>query len=241
MMIVLFALGERLAAHVQFGRESHTFALAEVPLVIGLFSTDPGRLISLRLIGTGLVLLLHRRQTGVKLLFNLALFSLETCVASLVFHGGLDGRPLSGIHGMSTVFLAITASHVLGLAAVTTAISLDEGRFHWRIVWRMALDSSFATAANTSLGLVAMTVLVNDRPVAWLLLTVVAMQFMAYRAYESLRRQHEALQALHRFTRNVGDPAKVGSVIAAVLTQTRELLKAERAELLPNRAGGRRP
>ena len=54
---------------------------------------------------------------------------------------------------------------------------------------------------------------------------------MAYRAYASLREQHERLGRLHHFTRVVARSERSGAVAATILTQTQELLRAERAEL----------
>jgi hypothetical protein len=47
-------------------------------------------------------------------------------------------------------------------------------------------------------------VLIHYRQVAWLLLVVTGILFLAYRAYASLREQHEWLDRLHRFSRVVG-------------------------------------
>jgi diguanylate cyclase (GGDEF)-like protein len=81
-------------------------------------------------------------------------------------------------------------------------------------------------------------VLVHNRQVAWLLLVVTGILFLAYRAYASLREQHEWLDRLHTFSRVVGGPEQSGAVVAAaILAQARDLLRAERAELTLFTAG----
>ncbi|HEV2824489.1 MAG TPA: GAF domain-containing protein [Actinomycetota bacterium] len=84
---------------------------------------------------------------------------------------------------------------------------------------------------NTSLALIAVAVLATNRQIAWLMLVVAAVLFLAYRAYASLREQHEQLGRLHHFTRVVTQTERAGDVAATILTETRELLRAERAEL----------
>ena len=84
---------------------------------------------------------------------------------------------------------------------------------------------------NTSLALIAVAVLATNRQIAWLMLVVAAVLFLAYRAYASLREQHEQLDRLHHFTRVVTQTERAGDVAVTILTETRELLRAERAEL----------
>jgi threonine/homoserine/homoserine lactone efflux protein len=59
-----------------------------------------------------------------------------------------------------------------------------------------------AAGTTGSLALVAVVVLRHDRQAAWLLLVVAGTLFLAYRAYASLREQHERLR---RFARVVAD------------------------------------
>src|SRR2546422_8547235 len=47
----LFYITERFVVHVQFRRESETFSLSEIPLVIGLFFATPAALLSAQLAG----------------------------------------------------------------------------------------------------------------------------------------------------------------------------------------------
>jgi diguanylate cyclase (GGDEF)-like protein len=231
-LAVLFAAAVVFRVHLEFRREVHSITLMEVPLVLGLYVTGPTGLVLARLVGSAAALLLHSRQTGLKLLFNLCLFLLETCVAGLVFWGLLAGRQPAGTLGIGATFAAVLAADLLSAVLVMSAISLQEGAVQWGMVVQALVTGAVAALTNTSLALVATVVVLHDRQVAWLLLVLAAILFLAYRAYASLREQHERLRLLHQFTRVVGRAEQSALVSAAILSETRELLHAERAEII---------
>jgi diguanylate cyclase (GGDEF)-like protein len=237
-LAVMFAATVILRVHLQFRREVHSVTMTEIPLVLGLYLVDPVGLLLARLVGGSAAIVLHARQTGRKLLFNVGLFLLEACVASLLFAGLLDGRKPAGTVGMAATFGSVLAADLLSAVLVMAAISLQEGVARWGQIGQVLLVGMVAAATNTSLALVAVVALVHDRQTAWLLLLVAGVLFLAYRAYASLREQHQRLRLLHQFTRMVGRSDDSGSVMAAILAQTCDLLRAERAEITMLARGG---
>src|SRR5205085_8011396 len=75
LLIVIFYAVEANVVHIHFQREAHSFSLSEIPLVLGLFFVSPTHLIIAQLIGAGSALLIHRRQSPLKLAFNLSQFA----------------------------------------------------------------------------------------------------------------------------------------------------------------------
>ena len=74
LLLPLFALAEVAVLHVPTSRGgAHTHSLRELPNVLGLAFLAPTAYLLAHLAGTGAALLLHRRQRGTKLAFNLAL------------------------------------------------------------------------------------------------------------------------------------------------------------------------
>jgi diguanylate cyclase (GGDEF)-like protein len=237
VLAALFAASVVLRVHLQFRREVHSVTLMEVPLVLGLHFLDPAGLVLARMAGSVPALVVHSRQRGRKLLFNVALFAFEACVAGLVFAWLLAGRAPDGTAGLVATFGAVLSTDLLSAALVIAAISLQEGALD-RAATRQALASgTVAALTNTSLALITVAVLEADRQVAWLLLILAAVLFTAYRAYASLREQHERLGRLHHFTRVVARSERSGAVAATILAQTQELLRAGRAELTLFRDG----
>jgi diguanylate cyclase (GGDEF)-like protein len=231
LLAVLFAAAGLTRVHIQFRREVHSVTLLELPLVLGLHLVDPLGLVAAQSAGSVAALVLGSRQTGRKLAFNLALSLLEACLASVVFAAVLAGRGPGGTRGLVATFAAVLATDLASAALVLAAIRLNDGAVAGRDVVQTLLTGAVAAVTTSSLALVAVVVLRHDRQVAWLLLVVAGILFLAYRAYASLREQHERLRRLHRFTRMVSRSEQSGTVSATILAQARELLRAERAEL----------
>src|SRR5207248_7270407 len=71
----------------------------------------------------------------------------------------------------------------------------------------------------------------QDVRAAWLLLVVATIMLTGYRAYTSLSQRYASLELLYGFTRTVGRSLQTDVVITSMLTQTRDLLRAEVAEI----------
>jgi diguanylate cyclase (GGDEF)-like protein len=237
LLAALIAAAVLLEVHIQFRREVHSVNLVELPLVLGLHLVGPVGLVTAQLGGSLLALVVGSRQTGRKLAFNLSLALLEACVASVVFAAVLDGRAPDGTIGMVATFSAVLATDLVSAALVLAAIRLNDGAVARRDVLQTLLTGAVAAVTTSSLALVAVVVLRHDRQVAWLLVVVAGILFLAYRAYASLREQHERLRRLHRFARMLGRSEQSGTATATVLAQARELLRAELAELTLFTAG----
>jgi diguanylate cyclase (GGDEF)-like protein len=230
-LAIAFAVAESLLVHVHFGREAQSFSLAEIPLVIGLAFTGPVGLVAGRLLGCAFALIFWRRQTPIKVAFNLSLFALEICVAlplyNLILHGGSRVEPA----GWIAAFVATAVAGMLGTVAVVGAIAIHQ-RAMPPIKFREILLPSVATMSNTSLALLAVTVMHIDPRAFWLLLQVTALLLLAYRAYTILRQKHESLELLHMFTQVVGGALDAGSTTGALLEQVRQLLRADTAQII---------
>jgi hypothetical protein len=240
VLAALFAAAVILRVQVQTDRDVHSITLVELPLVLGLFLVDPLGLVVARVAGSVPALLQAwlaqqkpaARRPGRRPLFDTSLALLEASVAVVVFDTVLGGDDPRGTPGMVATFTAVLAADLLSATLVMTAARLQDGVVGWRPVIRALVTGAVAAITTTSLALVAVVVLIHNRQVAWLLLVVTGILFLAYRAYASLREQHEWLDRLHRFSRVVGGSEQSGAVVAAaILAQARDLLRAERAEL----------
>ena len=83
--VAAFALAEVGVLHFSVRSQAVTVSLAEFPLVIGFYFADPSALVLAQLVGSAVALVLVRRQTPARLAFNLALFSLSSSLAIVVF------------------------------------------------------------------------------------------------------------------------------------------------------------
>jgi hypothetical protein len=227
VLAALFGASVILRIHLQFRREVHSVTLMELPLVLGLHFVDPLGLVLARLAGSVPALVIHSRQRGSKLLFNTGLFSLEAGVAALVFSWLLAGQAPAGTAGLAATFGAVLATDLLSAGLVIAAISLQEGALERAAAWQAMAGGAAAAVVNTSLALIAVAILATDRQVAWLLLVLAGVLFVAYRAYASLRDQYERSSRLHQFSRVVARSERLGAVTATILAETQVLLRAE--------------
>ena len=124
-LAVGFGLAEIFVVHVEFRRDAHSVSLSEIPLVLGLFFAPPAQLVLAQFVGAGVALAFHRRQSLLKLTFNLGHFFVETCLAVLIFHSltDLGHAPESG--EWSAAFVATLVTTVVGVVSVFVAISLS--------------------------------------------------------------------------------------------------------------------
>src|SRR3954449_53331 len=80
-----FAAAEAFPVHVQVKKDSHSFSISDLVLAAGLVLTIPSHLVVAQVVGQAAALLLHRRQRGLKLAFNTALFAMTGSVATPVY------------------------------------------------------------------------------------------------------------------------------------------------------------
>src|SRR5215203_2557748 len=122
-----FLAAERCVVHLHFRRSAHSFSLGDLPLVFGLLFASPIDLVVAGLIGPIIVLLIDRRLPAIKVVFNIAQFTLTTCLAVIVFH--VLASTVDGFGPASWVFalIACQASALVTVLLIGSAISPSEG------------------------------------------------------------------------------------------------------------------
>jgi diguanylate cyclase (GGDEF)-like protein len=235
----LFYLTEAKVVHLHFGRSAHSFSMSEIPVVYGIFFFSPAEFIVARLIGAGLALVISRKQRSAKLGFNLSQFLLCSVVAlGVVRLLVVPGAPF-GPRDWPTAFLATSAENMVGVFAVTAAISLAEGAPQHARIPRMLLMGAVVSLTNTSLALLLITVLFVEPAASLLFAVPIIAVFVAYRAYVSERQQHEGLEMLYESTRILQRSPQIDQALVSLLDHARKMFRAEVAEvsLLPQVEG----
>jgi diguanylate cyclase (GGDEF)-like protein len=224
-----FAAGEVLVVHWQWKRDAHSFSMGDLVLAVGLFLATPVQLVTAMALGAGAALLLHRRQTGVKLVFNMAEYALGSSVALVVFHS------LSSLFGSNldwlAALLAVLAATLTADAAIFGIMIILEGRVDVQQLWELlGLSVPFALG-SAGMGLVVARTVVND-PAALALLTLPTLLIVvAYRAYTGAKEQQDNLRLLHEVTSllHAGDTQEA---LGDFLDSVRSAFRAEMAELV---------
>jgi len=236
LLAIMFALVELVVLHAQVRHQAQSLSLCELPLVLGLFFAAPDDLVLARVLGPFFVLLLHCRQSPVKLLFNTALLTANAIVAVAVFHA-LQSDFEHVLDTWVAVYAAVLASGTLDAVATTLVIGAFEGRLAWRQLVREPLAEAPRALGVASVALVAAYALTLTPLAAVPLAVSGGLILVAFRAYASLHDRHVALERVYRFTQVVSNDGEVDEVLRSVLVEARELLHADGAFVLVTPAG----
>lgn len=231
MLAIGFALGEILVFHIEVRREAITFPLSELPLLLGLFFASPYALLVGRVLGSLLVVVFHERQSPRKVVLNLATFLIDGTTAVVVFHSLSSSGQVLHPGSWMAAWAAVIAAGSVSFIVVTLAM-------HWHgaplALTSMIIATSVTAVTNTALGVVA-AVLLASHPFALIPLCLIsATVVVAYRGYASLRQRYSSLRLLYEFTRLVSGAKRPDDVLASMLGEARELLRAERAAIVVN-------
>jgi diguanylate cyclase (GGDEF)-like protein len=236
-LIPLFFGAEVFVVHIQFRRDAHSFSLSELPLVAGLFFAPPVVVVLSMVAGTALALMIHRRQSPLKIAFNLANFTVAASVAAYLFMRLVDHHNALSALSFLGVLVAILAGGVIQSLVILTAISFSEGRID---VAGIASTFGFAEAAtlvNTCLALIGVRLIWENPAELWLLAVPTIGVFVAYRFYVAEREKRDQVDFLYQSSKQLQRTEAVDESVAALLGKSCEVFRAELAEItfLPTR------
>jgi diguanylate cyclase (GGDEF)-like protein len=236
-----FAAAERWVVHLHFRRSTHSLSLGELPLVAGLLFLPAHELVIAGLVGSSVALAFDREIPTFKAFFNLAQFTLGTCVALFVVEGFVTVRdPLDPIVWLA-VFGAVSAATLMADICVGAAVTIAEGRLEPQQRIDMLLTNWTVALSNTCLAL-AIAAVVSAQPEGGLLLVPPTVLLMAaYRAYLSERRRNAELEFLYEATRTLSRSSEIVPELEALLARTASAFRVGAVDLVlfsaePNRS-----
>lgn len=199
-MAGLFFLGELAVVHFRLRRDAHSFSISEIATVLGLYLAGPVSIVIGQLLGGVAALLVGRRQRGIRVAFNGAVFALQTVVVALVFHLLVD--PSNPLGGAGAVGAWLGGLMALGVATVliTMAIRITGGTVASDEIAEVLRFGALGTTMNVGLGLVAITIIWERPQSAWLAAVPVGLLFVAFRGYMGQRDQRSRTEALYDLT-----------------------------------------
>jgi diguanylate cyclase (GGDEF)-like protein len=231
-LAAVFAMAEAWVVHFHFRRSSHSFSLGELPLVFGLLFLSPHELLAASVIGSSIPLFLDREIPAVKVFFNIAQFTLGTCVAIAVFEHLAPSRDALTPEVWSATLIAVFATAAVADLTIGAAIGLAEGRLSLGTRLEMLAINWGVASVNGCLALSAATVYAVAPAAALFLLLPAAMLIFAYRAYMSERRRHTELEFLHEATNALSRSPEIVPELEVLLERTRKAFRTEVAELV---------
>ena len=228
----LFAVAEVMVVHVQLGRDSHTFSLSEIPLILATFLLSPGAALAAAVVGHGLALVVYRHQRSLKLVFNLSRVAIEVMVSVSILRALATTGFLPTSRDLLAAFVAAMAASMVGGALVSLAIVASQGPMPRGALRGNIVVSVIGTSAAGSLGLLAVVLTRADPEVVWLLGLPMIGGYILYNALARSRRQAESLQFLFEAGQLLHENSNFDDAIVSLLERTRDALRCEVAELV---------
>jgi len=237
VLMPLFCAAEVFVVHIQFRRDAQSFSLSELPLIVGLFFASPLVVVLCNIAGTAVALAFYRRQSPLKLAFNLANFAVANSVAALLFVHLVDHHDPLSTTSFLGVLVAILVAGVLQSAVILTAISFSEGHLDPAGVASTFGFALAATGVNTCLALLGVRLIWYNVYELWLLAVPTIGVFVAYRFYVAEREKRGQVDFLYQSTKDLQRNEAVDEAVAGLLKKACEVFRAERAEItfLPTR------
>ena len=232
VLALLAAVAEVCVVHIHYHREAHSFSLREMVLVIALFSASPVHMVLAQTTGSALALVSHRRQSPMKLIFNLGLIAVESAVAALLFRLAVDGHDAAGPAGWIGTLGSVALVTLLSGTVIVVTISLAEGHSLLKQWPQMAAFAMAGAIANSSMGLAGVMLFLGDARAIALLLPPSIVLLGAYRAYTGERIRKERVETLYRSTHELQRSPDLAAAASVVLSHAAEMTRAEFAEVV---------
>ena len=232
LLTVAFATAELKVVQVHFRRETHSFSLSEFPAVIGFFFLSPFDYVLALLVGSSVAFLIGGQQRIEKFIFNLANFALVAVVELTVLYTISDVNGQPHLVDWLAAFAATLSATILSALTIATVITISGGAPQFEKLPEMIQFGSMVAFANTSLALLAVSVMWIDPVLLWLLVLPLAIVFLAYQAYVSEREKHERLELLYQSSRILQHSPELDSTLVALLGHARTMFRAELAEVI---------
>jgi len=229
VVTLMFLASEIFIVDVEFRHESQILTFTTVPLVVGLMVLPPAVVLAARLVTMVVLYAGVQRQPSFKLALNTVTAALDVVIVTAIISLGPDGD--FGPSHWLVVFAAVVAGDTFSGLTTTAAISCFQGRWE-RGAFRDLLLGTVGAAVDVAVAVVAVTLIDDGEPAALVLLAVGAFVVAILRAYARIRTRYRALELLDRFTRAVGESVTDGSAVGRLLSESADILHADRSWLI---------
>lgn len=228
---LLFFAGESMVVHLQLRRDAYSYSLTEVAMILCLFFAEPTTVVLGQFLGATAALTFVRRQSLLKLIFNVAHYCFEACLAVLLFDAFvMASSPLEPMTWVRVVMSIVLTSTVSTLS-VALAIALSGSQLDPRATLRGLAYGLVLMGTNVSLALLGVNILWIQPNAAVLLAVPTLVLFVSYRAYIAQREKRESVELLYESSRSVQRSSTSEQAIMTLLSQARQMFRAEVAQL----------
>ncbi len=231
-IVVGFVLAEFLSVEIESRSEAHSVNFVELVYVAALVFGSPSNVVLGRAIAMFVRMGVLRRQSINKLAVNVTMAGAEAVAACLVFFPLLGHRSPVEPSGWVVLYLSMAAAFCVSTLLVTAAITILSGFPGREMIRQVASVGSLVAMANTTLGIAIVGSLWDRSYSGLLVVAVIGVLYVLYRAYTKLTERHKSLETLHDFTRGLSGSLEMHELERAVVEGARSILRAEQGALL---------
>lgn len=230
-LFALFFGAEFALIHVEFRQQAYSYALAGIPLALGLAICDVRVVVGARVVGS-LLAFIVQRPTAVKIAYNTAAYAFEAAAAGFAIHRvGAHPQALTLPH-VVRFYIVMAALDIVMTGLVLVVIRLHQGTVTRKTIVDVAAPVIPFSVASSALAF-AVLLLTRFGSVGYCLLALLLIcGSLAYRSYQKLHRRHEALSFVQSFIEDSATPALGHSASGEMLARVRALMNAAATELM---------
>ena len=240
LVIAAFSLVELAVIRLEIGGQPVALALRATPTLAGLAYLAPSEVVAAHVIGTTVAILLRDRPSMAVAAVVIVGNALGTALAAVLFQAlvtALGGTAVGWWLAGSAVMVVANGAGTVG-ALVRWA---PPGRpLRVRSLAPTIAFGTIASVVDASLAVTVVIYLRSDPSELLLLAGPVLLSVAAYRAWSRLRRRHERVEYLYACGRLLEGPSSGAAMLDELLELTRDIVSADRAEILLDEPGNRR-
>jgi diguanylate cyclase (GGDEF)-like protein len=231
VLSLAFCLAELGLVHVEFRSQAYTYALAGLPLAIGLAWCGPRQLVAARIIGS-VVAFAVQRPAPVKIVYNVSAYAFEAALDSYALHRAWgSGHQLTSAHSVQ-IGLTVAAVDLLIGCLVFVVITAQGAELSRREVFTVLVPALAFSVASTTMGLISLILLMHGSLGIGLIALAASMVALAHYSYQVLHRRQHALGLVHDFVEHSEAADNLDDLAIRLLGRARRLLAASTTELV---------
>ncbi len=232
VLIAGFALATRLRIVEQIGASSQLFRAVEVPLIVGMFTEQPSKVVLASILGS-IIGAVSDRRAPIAQHVNTIVFGVAEVIAVIaVFVARVDEWQI-----VRTRTWILLATVVLGVRFVRSVLEIG-------LIWLSGADISARAAVGsivltmlgsismTSFGIVGVMVATQSRAAVLLVTAVVMVPLLVYRSYVLVRDRLQRVRLLQDFTAGFTKSSERSTTLTDIAERTRQVMRAEHSQVL---------
>ncbi len=233
IVCVLWAAASWAPVSLHYRGNTTLIALLETPLLLGLVFLAPPWLVLSCVVADAFVFGVIRRQTMVKMAFNVSTGAFGIVLAAVVYRELLGAHSPVSVHGWGTAAAALCTAEFVMIFMSRVVWGALNGQTAERWTGIQLTTEAMLVAASICLSLVMLNTAWFDLWATVPLLLVGGLIVFAYSGYARLSLRFASLQRLYDFSRALGTTSlEPSSMSLDVLAQVRSVMRARRAELV---------